>query len=127
MLPEVNDKAGWIAGAVLAVAGLWKAYLKVRGDRRIERGDDAAEHGYALTISTLEKTVERLDALVSVLNHRLDVMGKRLEEEMDAHRQARHTARDAEQTAVALRHRVAMLEQEVRELKLARGAAGDMP
>lgn len=110
-----------LGSAVLGAVG-WKGILRLRRDKRADnaevREDDAsgaAEAVYIRTIARLERDIERLQSAGDAMGKRLDALGERLNQEI----QLRF---DAQETARVLRERVIALEQEIRELKLARGA-----
>lgn len=138
----------WGGSIIVTVAAIWKAFRYVKRDFRTEHAEGSAETVADRTIERLSKQADRQESIIANLSARLTTLDERLTVEMEARRKAVHEALDAAQHALALQHRVdaaeerahvaestaehlrtrvAALEQEVRELKLARPVAGDMP
>lgn len=131
----------WGGSIILALAGAWKVFRHLRRDLRAESAEDASETAHERTIASLTRQADRQESVIANLSARLLTMDERLNVEIEARREAVHKSLDAAQHALALQHRldaaetkaerlgarVAELETEIRELRLYRPIAGDMP
>lgn len=95
MLPEINDPATraatWTTAASVVLAIVWRVYLWVRRDSRIDAAGQSTSDVYKDIIAQLEAHIARLEARLSaaearanVLDEHLKAAGIRINDEVNA-------------------------------------------
>lgn len=102
MTANIETLASIAAGVMVLAAAVWKVYLRLKSDRRVDGAAEDSYDGYGRILSQMRQEIDRLSRAVND-------MGLELERE----RKARH---EAQAENGRLTWRVSVLEAEVRRL-----------